>query len=113
MFINGVGQGAPGGNRIFMTIWDGNGTDTYDFSNYTTSVTVDLTPGGFSITSETQRASLGAGNKAPGNIFNALQFNGDARSLIENVIARRPTTRSQAMPRTTCSVVVRERYPAR
>ncbi len=25
MFINGVGQGAPGGNRIFMTLWDGNG----------------------------------------------------------------------------------------
>lgn len=86
MFINGVGQGAPGGNRIFMTIWDGNGIDTYDFSNYTTGVTVDLTPGGFSITSETQRANLGASNKAPGNIFNALQFNGDARSLIENVV---------------------------
>ncbi|MDP3548644.1 MAG: hypothetical protein Q8S29_20920, partial [Phreatobacter sp.] len=23
MFINGVGQGAPGGNRVFLTIWDG------------------------------------------------------------------------------------------
>jgi serralysin len=87
MFINGVGQGAPGGNRIFMTIWDGNGVDTYDFSNYTTNLNIDLTPGSFSITSTSttfQRASLGAGNLAPGNIFNALQFNGDARSLIEN-----------------------------
>src|SRR3712207_6110204 len=33
-FINGVGQGAPGANRIFLTIWDGGGTDTYDLSNY-------------------------------------------------------------------------------
>ncbi len=40
--------------------------------------------GQFSITSATQRANLGDGNTAPGNIFNALQFNGDARSLIEN-----------------------------
>ena len=26
----------PGGNRILLTIWDGDGTDTYDLSNYTT-----------------------------------------------------------------------------
>lgn len=87
MFINGVGQGAPGGNRIFMTIWDGNGVDTYDFSNYTTNLSIDLTPGNFSITSTTsafQRANLGVGQLADGNVYNALQFNGDARSLIEN-----------------------------
>ncbi len=84
MFINGVGQGAPGGNRIFMTIWDGNGVDTYDFSNYTTNLTVNLNPGSFSITSSTQLANLGSGHFAPGNIFNALQYNGDVRSLIEN-----------------------------
>ncbi len=89
MFINGVGQGAPGGNRIFMTIWDGNGTDTYDFSNYTTGLSIDLAPGNFSITNTAatgQRANLGGGNFAAGNIYNALQFNGDARSLIENAI---------------------------
>lgn len=84
MFIDGVGQGAPGGNRIFMTLWDGNGTDTYDFSNYSTNLTVNLNPGSFSITSSTQLANLGGGNISPGNIFNALQFNGDVRSLIEN-----------------------------
>jgi Ca2+-binding RTX toxin-like protein len=84
MFINGVGQGAPGSNRIFLTIWDGNGTDTYDFANYTTNMTINLTPGSFSITSATQIANLGSGNTAPGNIFNALQFNSDVRSLIEN-----------------------------
>lgn len=87
MFINGVGQGAPGGNRIFMTIWDGNGIDTYDFSNYATNMTINLAPGSFSITSSTQLAYLGnngTNQYAPGNIFNALQFNGDVRSLIEN-----------------------------
>ncbi len=52
MFINGVGQGQPGGgsggasaNRIFRTVWDGGGSDTYDLSNYTTGVTINLNPG--------------------------------------------------------------------
>ena len=31
--VNGVGQGAPLANKVFMTLWDGGGTDTYDFSN--------------------------------------------------------------------------------
>src|SRR5262249_12881685 len=31
-FVNGVGQGPPGGNRVFTTVWDGGGIDTYDFS---------------------------------------------------------------------------------
>src|SRR5689334_2345621 len=44
-FINGIGQGAPGANKIFLTVWDGGGTDTYDFSNYTTDLTIDLNPG--------------------------------------------------------------------
>lgn len=86
MSIDGVGQGAPGGNRIFMTLWDGNGNDTYDFSNYSNALTVDLRPGSYSITSATQIANLGGGHSADGNIFNALQFNGDVRSLIENAI---------------------------
>ena len=38
MSINGTGQGASTANKIFMTLWDGSGTDTYDFSNYTTIV---------------------------------------------------------------------------
>lgn len=84
MFINGVGQGTPGANRVFMTIWDGNGVDTYDFSNYSSNLTINLTPGAFSITSATQIANLGSGNTAPGNIFNALQYGTDVRSLIEN-----------------------------
>ncbi len=87
MFVNGVGQGTPGANRIFRTIWDGNGIDTYDFSNYTTNLSIDLTPGGWSdldVGGNFQRAYLGDGNYARAQVFNALQYNGDARSLIEN-----------------------------
>jgi serralysin len=84
MSINGAGQLTPGGNRIFLTVWDGGGTDTYDFSNYTTNLQVNLAPGEFTITSEEQRANLGSNNFAPGNIFNSLLFNNDTRSLIEN-----------------------------
>jgi serralysin len=86
MFVNGVGEGTPGGNRIFRTIWDGNGVDTYDLSNYTSNLNIDLTPGGWSVFSTVQLANLGGGFTARGNLFNALQFNGDVRSLIENAI---------------------------
>ena len=51
MSINGVGQGTPGDNRILLTVWDGGGTDTYDFSNYVTPVEVDLRPGEWTTTS--------------------------------------------------------------
>ena len=86
MFINGVGQGAPAGNKIFMTIWDGGGHDTYDFSNYTTNLSVNLQPGGWSTVSTTQLASLGSGHYAAGNIANALLYDGNPASLIEDVI---------------------------
>ena len=91
-FINGVAQLAPGNgaggsaNRIFETIWDGNGIDTYDLSNYTTAVSINLNPGASSITSATQLAYLGNGHYAAGNIYNAYLFNNDARSYIENAI---------------------------
>ncbi len=86
MSINGVAQGAPGGNKILLTVWDGGGTDTYDFSNYTTALKVDLRPGEWTTTSSAQLARLRYdGSKvAVGNIANALQYNGDARSLVEN-----------------------------
>ena len=84
MTIDGQTSAAPGANRIFLTIWDGDGNDTYDFSNYATDLEVDLNPGSFSILSSTQLSNLGGGNFAQGNVYNALQFNGDARSLIEN-----------------------------
>ena len=91
-FINGVAQLAPGNgvggsaNRVFETIWDGNGVDTYDLSNYTTGVTINLHPGASSITSSTQLAYLGNGHYAAGNVYNAYLFNNDARSYIDNAV---------------------------
>jgi hypothetical protein len=69
-----------------MTIWDGGGSDTYDLSNYTNAVTIDLRPGEWTTTSTVQLANLGNGHFARGNIANALLYNGDTRSLIENAI---------------------------
>jgi hypothetical protein len=91
-FINGVAQPAPGGgtggsaNRIFETIWDGNGIDTYDLSNYATGVTISLNPGASSVTSTVQLAYLGNGHYAQGNIYNAYLYNNDSRSYIDNAI---------------------------
>jgi serralysin len=85
MAINGAGQGAPGDNRVFMTIWDGGGNDTYDLSNYADGVTVDLRPGEWSKTSLIQTANLGGNNHlARGNVANALLFEGSTLSAIEN-----------------------------
>ena len=53
---------------------DGGGTDTYDFSNYTTGVSVSLQPGGWTTTSTAQLANLGAGHTAIGNIANAYLY---------------------------------------
>jgi serralysin len=86
MSVDGVGQGMPGANRIFLTIWDGGGRDTYDFSAYATGVGVDLSPGGCSVTAAAQLAVLEPGDAdrprvlARGNVFNALPYHGDARS---------------------------------
>lgn len=91
-YVNGVAQLAPGNgaggsaNRVFETVWDGNGIDTYDLSNYATGVTINLNPGASSITSATQIAYLGNGHYAQGNIFNAYLYNNDARSYIDNAI---------------------------
>jgi Ca2+-binding RTX toxin-like protein len=83
-FIDGIGQRMPGANRVFQTIWDGNGIDTYDLSNYATAVNVNLAPGQWSITAENQRATIASGVLARGTVFNALLYNNDLRSIIEN-----------------------------
>ena len=84
-FINGVSQGRPSGNKVFQTIWNGDGKEaTYDFSQYSSGVQVNLNPGASSVTSTAQLADLGAGHSAQGNVYNALQFQDDPRSLIAN-----------------------------
>lgn len=84
--INGVAEIAPTTNKIFLTVWDGGGNDTYDFSNYTTNLKVDLSPGGWTTVSSTQLANLGGGHSAAGNIANALLYQNNPASLIENAI---------------------------
>ncbi|WP_448044773.1 FG-GAP-like repeat-containing protein [Bradyrhizobium liaoningense] len=91
-FINGVGQLAPGGgvggsaNRIYETVWDAGGVDTYDLSNYTTNLSINLNPGASSVFSSVQLAYLGDGHYASGNVYNAYLYNSDARSYIDNAI---------------------------
>ncbi|WP_187371289.1 M10 family metallopeptidase [Methylobacterium oryzihabitans] len=89
MAIDGVGQGIPVDGRILMTVWDGGGTDTYDLSNYATNLDVDLAPGAFSTLDVAQRVTYLSHDRqqtAPslGNVANALLYQGDIRSLIEN-----------------------------
>ncbi|QEP30334.1 M10 family metallopeptidase [Pukyongiella litopenaei] len=90
--VNGATAINPGNNRIFATIWDGGGTDTYDLRAYTKAVSVDLNPGGHSLFSTGQRVRLkpndadGPAKYAAGNIYNALLYQDDTRSLIENAI---------------------------
>ncbi|WP_372573186.1 M10 family metallopeptidase C-terminal domain-containing protein, partial [Ruegeria jejuensis] len=91
MSINGQGQGAPAGNRIFRTIWDGDGNDTYDLSNYAAHLRVDLSPGAFSTFSQAQLSDLDRFSSDPdrtaiGNVANARLVEGDTRALIENAI---------------------------
>ncbi|MEX2129696.1 MAG: M10 family metallopeptidase C-terminal domain-containing protein [Xanthobacteraceae bacterium] len=92
-FVNGVGQGRPGGdsagasaNRVFITIWDGGGEDTYDMSTYSNAVMIDLRPGYSSTTSGVQKAYLGAGHYASGNVYNAYLFENNSNSYVENAI---------------------------
>jgi FG-GAP-like repeat/Peptidase M10 serralysin C terminal len=82
--VLGAVQEGPIRNRVFETIWDGGGIDTYDFSNYNTGIQVDLRPGYWSTISGAQLAYLGDGHFARGNIANAEMVNSDIRSLIEN-----------------------------
>ncbi len=85
-WVDGARAIDAGGSTIFATLWDGGGIDTYDLSAYGAAVTIDLAPGGHSLFGSAQLAHLGLGNYARGNIFNALQYQGDSRSLIENAI---------------------------
>ncbi len=87
-FIDGVGQGAASANKVYEAIWDGGGIDTYNLSNYSTDLFVDLLPGEWSTFSTAQLADLdGLGTHlAEGNVANAYLYNDDPRSLIENAI---------------------------
>ena len=87
--INGLGQEASTTNTIYETVWDGGGVDTYDLGNYSSNLNVDLRPGAWSTFSTAELAYLDGSNlsvRAKGNIFNSYLFNGNAASLIDNLI---------------------------
>ncbi|MDJ0821751.1 MAG: M10 family metallopeptidase [Paracoccaceae bacterium] len=89
MTVNGTGFGGSFNAKILITIWDGGGRDHYDFSNYNTDQRIDLRPGEFSTFSPDQLSNLSNGsgqtNLARGNVANPLLYQGDLRSLIEDV----------------------------
>jgi serralysin len=88
MSVNGAGKGVPFHNKVLMTIWDGGGIDTYDFSNFATAATIDLRPGGWSTPSRAMLIDLDPRGSvthfAHGCIANALAFKDEYRGYIEN-----------------------------
>ncbi|HYD70337.1 M10 family metallopeptidase C-terminal domain-containing protein [Azospirillum sp.] len=75
----------PSHSVVLTTIWDGGGTDTYNLSNYTTALTIDLTPGGWSsFGGQYALLDVGTDAYAAANLANPYLFEGDPRSLIEN-----------------------------
>jgi serralysin len=84
--INGEVGIDAGGSIIFATIWDGGGNDVYDLSAYATNLKINLGAGGASSFGSAQLASLGNGHKASGSIYNAMLYDNDERSLIEDAI---------------------------
>jgi serralysin len=83
--INGSTQWVTDTATIFLTVWDGGGVDTYDFSAFDTAMQIDLAPGGWSNLGA-NLANLGDGRIARGNVFNALQYRDSTASLIENAV---------------------------
>lgn len=100
-FVNGDVAIDAFSNVIFATIWDAEGLDTYDLSAYTDSVTISLIPGEASTFADDQLAVLGSRPNVSqpddpdqpinpsGSVYNALLYNDDTRSLIENAIGGR------------------------
>jgi serralysin len=89
--VDGFSFGGSYNAKILMTLWDGGGTDTFDFSNHANDQSIDLRPGAFSAFSTAQLAQLNLGKSEPaafarGNVANPLLYQGDTRSLIENVL---------------------------
>ncbi len=80
----------PAKAKIFETIWDGGGNDTYDASAYHVGVSIDLHPGKWSVLKHSQLAVLDPDpmntHLARASVFNARLYNSDQRSLIENAI---------------------------
>lgn len=92
---------ASGTSKIFMTVWDGGGTDMYNFASFSSGLVIDLRPGHWVETKDhSQTADLGATENvasahfAAGMVANALGVPGTDSSgtayalysLIENAV---------------------------
>ncbi|PWT91954.1 MAG: hypothetical protein C5B56_03080 [Proteobacteria bacterium] len=91
------GLGAPVGGNIFETVWTGGATSTYDLHNFSGNATLDMRPGHFMEFSHDQLALLKDGKVdaiagiderifAQGNVYNALLYQGNIASEIDNII---------------------------
>lgn len=94
--IDGAVGAAPITNTVFMTIWDGGGTDSFDFSDYRSNASIDLRAGAGSTGDDAQRAHLNADEPeatseifASASIYTALLHEGDERALVENALGGR------------------------
>ncbi|MFG1397010.1 DUF4114 domain-containing protein [Roseixanthobacter pseudopolyaromaticivorans] len=95
-YINGEAApftGVSVTQKIFSTVWTQGATTTYDLSNFNEDQVDDLRPGHWLTFSRAQIADLNwqaapgtPQYQAQGNIYNALLYNGDTRSLISNLI---------------------------
>jgi len=82
----------PGAEVVLATIWDGGGTDTYDFDSYTTNLSIDLTPGAWSNLGSQYAATeytleddvVVPTSTFNGNLATPYLYGNDPRSLIEN-----------------------------
>lgn len=97
-YINGAvapNTGVTATNKIFSTVWTQGAVTTYDLSNFDGDQVDDLRPGRWLTFSREQLADLNSNIAVPspsafiaqGNIYNALLYQGDTRSMISNLIA--------------------------
>ena len=84
--VNGVSQGTLAGNKIFMTLWDGGGQRHLRLLQLHHQSVGQPAAGAWTTVSATQLANLGGGHTAVGNIANALLYNNNPASLIENAV---------------------------
>ena len=75
----------PSASVMFQSVWDAGGNDTYDFSNYTVDLKIDLRPGKWSdLGSQYAPLDQAGPVMATANLANPYLYQGDTRSLIEN-----------------------------
>ena len=85
-FAGGKGiTGNPDG-KLLLTLWDGGGADTLDFTAYAEGGFYDMRPGGFSTPDRSQLIEFQEGEFAQGCIALPLLPKGDRKALFENII---------------------------